>query len=188
MARKVKLELDTLEVEEKPVVLTGEPEVDAVNEKQSSKKWPVSPWIFLAVLAFSMLLAIGVLSYRWAGAKKAPLTREAKNIVPSASLSLNDKREFLNDFLIIMKDDKGGDRVIALDVALELDVRRYPEFEPNLAAVRNIIYKTTEKKQAQALMRPEGRKLLKNEINAELAGLLGEGAVKAVYFTKFMVL
>ena len=77
---------------------------------------------------------------------------------------------------------------MVLDVALELDARRYPEFEPNLAAVRNIIYKTIEKKLANTLMRPEGRNLLKNEINAELAGLLGDGAVKAVYFTKFMVL
>lgn len=182
-----KVELDTLDVEKEPVFLTAKPEVDAGNEKPSSK-WPVSPWIFLSVLAFSMLLAAGVLSYRWAGTKKAALPRQAEHIVPSALLSINDKREFLNDFLIILKDDKGGDRVIVLDVALELDARHYPEFEPNLAAVRYIIYKTIEKKQAQTLMRPEGRNFLKNEINAELAGLLGEGAVKAVYFTKFMVL
>jgi len=182
-----KATLDMLDVEEEPVLTAAKPEVDAVKEDRSSK-WPVSPWIFLAVFAFSMLLAAGVLSYRWAGTKKAALPRQAENIVPSVLLSINDKREFLNDFLIIIKDNKGGDRVMVLDVALELDARRYPEFEPNLAAVRNIIYKTIEKKLANTLMRPEGRNLLKNEINAELAGLLGDGAVKAVYFTKCMVL
>ena len=185
MVKKVKL--DTLDIEEAPVPLTGKPAVEAGKEKPSFK-WPFPPWIFLSLLAFSMLFAAGVLSYRWAGTKKAALPRQVENIVPSASPFLKDKTEALNDFLIILGEDKGGNRAMVFDVVLELDVGRYPEFQSNVAAMRNIIYKTVEKKQIRTLMRPEGRNLLKNEINTRLAGLLGKGAVKAVYFTKFALL
>jgi flagellar basal body-associated protein FliL len=185
MANKVKL--DILDFEETIVTRADLTEVDK-GKKTGLFKWLAFRWYLPSFIVIASLLSVGVFSYRWAGTEKTAKPRGLEKAVKSAPPSHKVNTAFLNDFLIALNDDKGNNRVLACDVAVELDARNYPEFLSNVAEARKIIYKTVEKKSLTTLLKPESKGLMKNEINAGLATLFGKNAVKTVYLTKFVVL
>ncbi len=185
MANKVKL--DILDVEETIASRADLPEFDSAKKAAFFKRFALR-WYILSFLVIAALLSAGVFFYRWAGSEKAVNAGRVEKAVKSAPLSLKASTVFLNDFLIALKDDKGNDRVLACDVAVELEAENYPEFLSNATDVRKIIYKTVENKSLAALLKPEGKGLIKSEIIAELAVLFGKNAVKSIYLTRFIVL
>ncbi len=92
------------------------------------------------------------------------------------------------DFIIDLKDTSGKSKILICDVAIDISDNRNVADLVNNKDVREIIYRTARGKSAVALRSLEERKRLKNEMARELDKMLGEGIVKNVYFTNYIIM
>ena len=95
---------------------------------------------------------------------------------------------YFNDFVIDLKDTSGKSKILVCDVAIDISDNQNVAQLVNNKDVRKIIYRTAKGKSAVALKSLEERKRLKNEITKELEEMLGEGIVKNVYFTNYIIM
>ena len=183
-----KVTLDTLDIEETSVSIQEKPLEVKTEEGKPPVRWFVSRWLRLVCIAFVLLSCVVGLSSWWILSKKtgppAPVVA-----VDRPSLSQHDKNiEFVNDFLIPLKTDHGSQRILMFDLAFELNTGQKSLFRENMVRVRNSIYQTVSKKTASIPLGPGGMKFIRGEIIAELGNVLGKDMIKAIYFTRFVVL
>ncbi len=95
---------------------------------------------------------------------------------------------YFKDFIIDLKDRTGKSKILMCDVVFDVsDSVKIAELE-NRSDIRNIIYSTTTAKNAVVLRSIEERKRLKQEMMQELNKILGDGIVKSVYFTNYVIM
>ena len=192
-----KVTLDTLDIEELEIPL---PERTAPAEEENGKKsprWLTAKWLWISALALVMLIAAGGVSYWWIGAQKTA-SRLPSQVVPTAAplqtgpamtpLQTGAVTSQVNDFIITLQDDTGKYLVMMCDLTLELSAGQDDVIRQNMVEVRKIIYELLKKTRVVSLREPGIRNGLKEDINKSVSGLLGQDAIKAVYFTKFVVL
>jgi flagellar basal body-associated protein FliL len=95
---------------------------------------------------------------------------------------------YFKDFIIDLKDTSGKSKILVCDVAIDISENQNVAQLVNNKDVRKIIYRTAKGKSAVALRSMEERKRLKNEMAKELEKMLGEGIVKNVYFTNYIIM
>jgi len=94
----------------------------------------------------------------------------------------------LDGFVVDVKDDGGNLRVLICDLVLEpVPGQAVKDLEFRID-IRQTVYRILRAREVRQLMVPEGRSVLKKEIQAEMVRLLGDGKVKDVYFTRYMIL
>lgn len=185
MANKVAL--DKLDIEE-PELLQREEAAPVVATEVASGRKLTLKRMWIPLLAAGLALVLALTSYFWFTAKKAiPLVQKKK--LPVAGL-LSKGRPLVNTtgFFVLLKDDKGEGRVLTYDLAFELYDGQEAGFLQNILQVRRAIYETVSKKHLLLLTKTDAKNVLKEEINAELNRLLGSNVIKAVYFTKYLIL
>lgn len=183
-----KVTLDTLDIEETSVSMNEKPPEVTAKEDKPPVRWFVSRWFRLACIAFVMLSCVVGLSSWWMSSRKTAPPSPVVKVVKSAPFQGKQNIEFVNDFLIPLKADKGNQRILMFDLAFELNTGQQSRFIENMVRVRSSIYQTVSKKTTNIPLSPGGMNVLRDEIIAELESYLGKGTIKTVYFTRFLVL
>jgi flagellar basal body-associated protein FliL len=104
-----------------------------------------------------------------------------------AAKSVKINKISFNDFIINLKDKAGRSRILLCDVVLDVDEKNIAQLGRG-QNVRNLIYQTARGKNTVALKSLDERKRLKNELAVELNKMFGEGIVRNVYFTSFIIM
>lgn len=91
-------------------------------------------------------------------------------------------------FLVLLKDAKGNGRILAYDLVFEVYAGQDARLRQNMVAVRKVIYETVKQKPWNFLLSTDAKNALKSEINAALGKMVGQDVIKAVYFSKFLIL
>jgi flagellar basal body-associated protein FliL len=164
------------------------------EDKDSSPAPPDSPspgrrrkkLLWLAggiVLAVVVIVAVWYLAGEWqdAGSKK-----EQQAAVPAPSLDFD--RLPLSDFFIEVRDGQGKARILQCSVVLDIDRTRHQDLSNRQLEIRKTIYRILGSRSVAVLLGPEEKKIIKKDIHEELNGLFGKGAVKEVYFEKYIIL
>jgi flagellar basal body-associated protein FliL len=121
--------------------------------------------------------------------KPAGEAPENTNIsVPAAPPAEKVTTIYFKDFIIDLKDTSGKSKILICDIAIDVSENQDAAKLVNDADVRDIIYRTAKGKSAVALRSLEERKRLKDEMARELGKILGEGIVKNVYFTNYIII
>jgi flagellar basal body-associated protein FliL len=124
----------------------------------------------------------------------APLNDIAKKEIKMKSPGpISNEPEKINtalfkDFIIDLKDKTGKSKLLMCDVAFDMGAGISLAEMNNDRSVRNLIYKIAKGKNAVALRSIEERKRLKKELSLELDKIFGDGSVKNVYFTNFVIM
>jgi flagellar basal body-associated protein FliL len=101
---------------------------------------------------------------------------------------LKQNTAYLKDFIINLKDKNGKSRILLCDVAIDLSEEKDIAGLENNRDIRNIIYSTAKLRSAVALKSIEERRKLKKELLQEFNKMLGEGIVRNVYFTNYIIM
>jgi flagellar basal body-associated protein FliL len=91
------------------------------------------------------------------------------------------------DFSIDIKDARGQYRFLQCDVTLEFQAG-VELTEDRKAEIRKVIYRAAQKKGQELIQVSDAGSRLKNEMHGELRDLLGEGALKNIYFTRYVLI
>jgi flagellar basal body-associated protein FliL len=113
-----------------------------------------------------------------------------KGDVSAATAGEQDKQNtaYLKDFIIDLKDKNGKNRILLCDIAVDLNEEKDIAGLENNGDMRSIIYTTAKLRGAVALKSIEERRRLKKELLQEFNKMLGEGIVKNVYFTNYIIM
>jgi flagellar basal body-associated protein FliL len=113
-----------------------------------------------------------------------------KGDVSAATAGEQDKQNtaYLKDFIIDLKDKNGKNRILLCDIAVDLNEEKDIVGLENNGDMRSIIYTTAKLRGAVALKSIEERRRLKKELLQEFNKMLGEGIVKNVYFTNYIIM
>ncbi len=180
-----KAELDILEVDLPGVVddLGGGTHPEDEDGRRAKRKRLLKRGI-LAVLVL-LLCGGGMAAWFYFGPDMAG---DVKKKLPVPVVSSGDRFMPLEHFAVNLKDGQGNYRVLVCDLVLELN-RGWETAKDKSLDLRKIIYKTVRTNSTPILQKsPKIRKQLLKEIEKEVNGALGEGAVKHVYFTKYILL
>jgi len=187
-----KVALDTLEIKEKEPDIPL-PESILPGEEKSGEKsaaWRIPKWLWIAPPALVLLIVAGGGIYWRIIAPRAAHRLPSTN-VPSPAVALPQARPLttmVNDFILPLQDDKGRYLVMTCDLTFELSAGQDTLFRQNMVEVRKIIYEILKKTRVVSLLEPRSRDGLKEEISKAVNALLGQKAITAIYFTKFVVL
>jgi flagellar basal body-associated protein FliL len=91
------------------------------------------------------------------------------------------------DFSIDLKDAKGRYRFLQCDVTLEFH-EAVELTEDRKVEIRKVIYLAAKKKGSEWIASPESGKRFKKDVREELRGILGEGALKDIYVTRYVLI
>ena len=94
----------------------------------------------------------------------------------------------LSDFFIEVRDGQGKARILQCSVVLDIDRTRHQDLSNRQLEIRKTIYRILGSRSVAVLLGPEEKKIIKKDIHEELNGLFGKGAVKEVYFEKYIIL
>ena len=90
--------------------------------------------------------------------------------------------------MIVNLADKGGKRYLRVTMALELsDVEVQASIETKLPLIRDAILMILPTKKYDDINTTEGKIGLRNELIEKINEFMGEGKVKNIYFTEFVV-
>jgi len=117
--------------------------------------------------------------------KETESDNTSEPIVPSSDKIVTI---YFKDFIIDLKDSGGKSKLLFCDVAIDISENENAAQLVNSKDLRKIIYLAAKGKSAVALRSLEERKRLKNEMAKELEKMLGEGIVKNVYFTNYLIM
>lgn len=190
MIKKVRLDIPvSLEDED----ITGEVGIEKEitdQEPDAGSRWYPGKRAMIMILAGVTFLAAslsGLGVYLWMQDKKAKAAARAR-IEAQAVAVLKEPIARLNGFMINIKDSKGNQRVLVCDVWLELGTGRQVKEIEDRVDVRNAVYTMAKSKSVAIWVSPEERQAVKKEIFTRLNDMLGEGAVRKVYFMRVEVL
>jgi flagellar basal body-associated protein FliL len=176
-----KAELDILEIElpkEEPPVDTA-PVMEETDPGARRKRF-----LKIAALCFFVLVVCGaVFTWIYVGGDKAGSGKKQPGVAAPGGNFMA-----LDHFAVNIRDAQGNYRILACDVALELN-RGADAAKDRMLELRKAVYKTVRGNGSQILQKsPKTRKQLLKDIEKEVNGILGEGAVKQAYFTRYTLL
>ena len=176
-------------------------EIDAVFEITpiSDKKWASNKLFFLVsilsiiVLVVGGIIAGGVWIYFSKHKEKIVIAYGGSTESANTGVEVVEPAEkvitiYFKDFIIDLKDNVGKSKILVCDVAIDVNDNQNIAQLVNNKDVREIIYRTAKGKSAVALRSLDERKRLKDEMAKELEKMLGEGIVKNVYFTNYIIM
>lgn len=104
--------------------------------------------------------------------------------------ALPEKTEILHftDFMIDLKDAQGKSHVLFCDLAFEIAGTGQNERAEKITLIRGAIIKAAQARSVVALRSVEERKKLKKDFATALDGILGDGSVRDVYFTNYLII
>jgi flagellar basal body-associated protein FliL len=125
--------------------------------------------------------------------KDVPQSTAAQAVAPEAGKAdLVGQPRFilkkLNNFLIPLKNDKKNNRLLAIDMELEVDSARHQLFQEKIVLIRGGIYQAIQRSPGDIPQGKKGMEAMRGIIIASLETTLGKGFIKNVWFTKFIVL
>jgi flagellar basal body-associated protein FliL len=131
------------------------------------------------------LLASGSLTYVHLRQKEESqkAAQKAKQAV-AAVLPVVQEAVF-SDFSIDIKDARGQYRFLQCDITLEFQ-SGLEMTEDRKADIRRVIYQAAQKKGTELIRISDSGSRLKKEMRDDLRNLLGEGALKEIYITKYV--
>jgi len=103
-------------------------------------------------------------------------------------VSVRTETLHFTDFIIDLKDAAGNSHVLICDVALEITDTGKDDRIQKITLIRGAIIKATQARSVVALRSVEERKKLKKDFAAALERILGDGSVKDVYFTNYLII
>jgi flagellar basal body-associated protein FliL len=122
-------------------------------------------------------------------AQKKEKNEAAGKVAPLVAVESGKiNKVFFKDFVIDLKDKAGKSRILMCDVVLDVNEEKKIAQMEGGQNVRNLIYQTAKVKNVVALKSLEERKRLKKELSVELNKIFGNGTVKNVYFTSFIIM
>jgi flagellar basal body-associated protein FliL len=200
MIQKAKLDLlenlPDIEIIDAPVVVDESP---LVIPPGSQERWAFNKLLFIGapVLVVLIILSAGVwlvLSKFVLSANKgkvvAPISIIEKTEVSAAPIAEPIKMNtvYFKDFLIDLKDAKGKSKILLCDVAFDLSEDKNTADLETRTDLRNMIYNTAKGKSIGSLKSTDDRKKFKKELADEMIKILGDGVVKNVYFTNYVIM
>ena len=186
MAKKVTL--DTLEIKEPEAPLLERTSPVGELDVKEAGRWPVLRGVLIAALALVMVISIGGVFYWQMAIPKAALPQLRRGVPQAPKLQEGLFTAKANDFIVTIQDKKGEYRVLVCDLTFELSTGQDACFQQKILPVRKKIYELLKKASPDGTPGPGFRDGLKEEINKAVSGLLGQDTIKAIYFTKFVVL
>lgn len=168
-------------------------------------KWALNKLVLIAAPAVLVILMIGgVLWFYFTPTKKAENrlqspgnvaviekkeSQHAREISAQTAIEpVKTSSAYYKDFIIDLKDKTGKDKILMCDVALDVSEAGNIAKLENSEDIRNIIYQTTAGRNAVVLRSIDERNNLKKELLREVNRMLGEGVVKNVYFTNYVIM
>lgn len=154
----------------------------------------VSVTTFLAIRAINQKQVAKTQIQRPQEADKDQRTQKsasvAEEIVRESEPAVSVRTETLHftDFIIDLKDAAGNSHVLICDVALEITDTGKGDRIQKITLIRGAIIKATQARSVVALRSVEERKKLKKDFAAALERILGDGSVKDVYFTNYLII
>jgi len=92
------------------------------------------------------------------------------------------------DSFIVNLSDQGGKRYLRVTMTLELsDPKIAEQLTPRLPQVRDAILMILPNKKVEELQTTEGKHALRTELMAKLNEMAGNGSVKNIFFTEFVI-
>lgn len=197
-------------------ILENIPDIDIVGEIEGteevsnkllfldSRQWASNKLIILVLIL--VLLGLVIAGGLWLYiTKSAPLIHKENRIISDSDNFVKETESdntsepivppsdkiitiYFKDFIIDLKDTSGKSKILVCDVAIDISENENSAQPINSKDVRKIIYLAAKGKSAVALRSLDERKRLKNEMAKELEKMLGEGIVKNVYFTNYLIM
>src|SRR5512136_277579 len=138
-----------------------------------------------AVTAVALLVsasAVYVLTRKQEEARLAAEQKsQAASVVPVALEAV------FADFSIDLKDAQGRYRFLLCDVTIEFQ-SEVALTEDRKVEIRKIIYRSAKKKGTELIRVSDSGERFKKEMRSELRELLGEGALKDIYITRYVLI
>lgn len=144
-------------------------------------------WKVLAAgLAAVVLLsgaAVSFLVFRHQESERVATEQKAQAVAPPAVV----REAAFPDFSIDIKDAKGRYRFLQCDVTVEFH-DAVALTEDRKVEIRRVIYLAAKKKGPEWIASPDSGKRFKKEVREELRAVLGEGALKDIYVTRYVLI
>jgi flagellar basal body-associated protein FliL len=133
-----------------------------------------------------VLVAAGSVSYLQFRQKEAAQMAAEKAKQMAAAVPVVHEAVF-PDFSIDIKDTRGQYRFLQCDITLEFQAG-VELTEDRKAEIRKVIYRAAQKKGQELIRVSDSGSRLKKEMHDELRDLLGEAALKDIYFTRYVLI
>jgi flagellar FliL protein len=139
-------------------------------------------------LACAAVLAVGGLgAAAWRLDVGRIATRFGGGLTSARPVVTEGALEPLDPFIVNLADEDGRRYVKATLQVAFYDAEVPPEFRRRLPQARDLLLTLLSSKTFADVRTPEGKAVLRDEIVSRLNTVLNEDAVKAVYFTEFIV-
>jgi flagellar basal body-associated protein FliL len=132
------------------------------------------------------LIAAGSVSYVLFRQKEAAQMAAEKAKQMAATVPVVREAVF-PDFSVDIKDTRGQYRFLQCDITLEFQAG-VELTEDRKAEIRKVIYLAAQKKGQELIRASDSGSRLKKQMHEELRSLLGEDALKDIYFTRYVLL
>lgn len=206
MVEKAKLDI----LENLPDIEIADAEIQTEMQAEpfplSGRKWALNKLFLLVVPALVAVLVVitGVLWFYLARTDTA-MTRlksgtpaamiENKESIKAEKISkqtasepVKTNKAYFAGFIIDLKDKTGKSKILMCDVAVNVSEGGNAAELETRTDIRSLIYQAATGKNAGVLRSLEERKKLKNELLRELNKMLGDGIIKDVYFTNYVIM
>lgn len=192
MVQKAKLDiLENLpDVEIPDTIIMPEAQDGSIPLKE---KWALNKLLLIVVPVLIVVLVIGGALWFYLGKDNSNLSRPQidshPESNPAATVELAKQNfVYFKDFIIDLKDKSGKGKILLCDVVIDLSEDKVITELASNRDIRSTIYLAAKTKSPIALRSIEERKRLKKEILQEMNKMLGEGIVKNVYFTNYIIM
>jgi flagellar basal body-associated protein FliL len=210
-----KVTLDTLDTEE-PTISPAEEHLDEESPQESlpgkvPRRWYRSRLFLISGVTLFVICCAGLFLFFFRGAKKEVrhtptpgqhVARQSTSAPPSAPpvagvASVDEVKAAgpsrlisveMKDFLIPLKDAGKSHEVLTLEVTVQIDSSQQALFNAKIALTRGGIYKALHDMTADIPRGKGGMAKVREKITVELGSSLGNGFVKDVWISKFIVL
>jgi flagellar basal body-associated protein FliL len=154
---------------------------DAPFSWKSLLTWKVLVPASIAVV----LIAAASVSYVWIEQKEAEQVAAEQKKRAAAVATVHEAA--FPDFSIDLKDTQGRYRFLQCDVTLEFQ-SAVELTEDRKVEIRKVIYLSAKKKGPELIRVPDSGDRFKKEMREELRDLLGEGTLKDIYITRYVLI
>ena len=142
--------------------------------------------VLTAVLAAAVFLSGAVaafLAFQHGEAERVAAEQKAQDV---AAVPVVREAAF-PDFSIDLKDARGRYRFLQCDVTIEFH-EAVELTEDRKVEIRRVIYLAAKKKGPEWIASPDSGKQFKKDVREELRGILGGGALKDIYVTRYVLI
>lgn len=142
--------------------------------------------VLTAGLAVAVLLSGAVVSFLVLRHQEAERVA-AEQKTPAVSIAPVVREAAFPDFSIDIKDARGRYRFLQCDVTVEFN-EAVELTEDRKVEIRRVIYLAARKKGPEWIASPDSGKRFKKEVREQLRVILGEGALKDIYVTRYVLI